>query len=116
MSWSRRSSASGVARVSDGPSAGPSSASSSTSVFQAPHPEHCPDHFGCGVPQSAHACTVLVLVMGPIMEGGCQGEGDERSESPSKIWVRLFATGGRKRAQMGGWEGSRPDVRVATVR
>jgi hypothetical protein len=30
-------------------------ATSSTSVFHAPHPEHCPAHFGCGVPHSLHA-------------------------------------------------------------
>ena len=31
---------------------------SSTSVFHAPHPAHCPDHLGCGVPHSTHASTV----------------------------------------------------------
>ena len=34
---------------------------SSTSVFHAPHPEHCPVHFGWPVPQSVQACTVFIL-------------------------------------------------------
>ena len=40
----------------------PGPTTSSTRVFHAPHPVHCPDHFGWPVPQSAQACTVFVLL------------------------------------------------------
>ncbi len=49
------------------------SAASSTSVFHSPHPEHWPDHFGCAVPQSVHAWSVLILVMPGSIAKGCDG-------------------------------------------
>ncbi len=75
MSWSSLSD--DIATTPGGAPAIVSAASpnvSSTSVFQAPQPEHCPDHFGWAVPQSTHAWIVLVLVMPASMTRGCDSE------------------------------------------
>ena len=60
MSCSRASSATAVGEAATGATSG---GTSSMRVFHAPQPEHWPVHFGCPVPQSLHAWTVLILVM-----------------------------------------------------
>ncbi len=64
----------GANDVSAGVASG-GAASSSTSVFHAPHPEHWPAHLGCEVPHSMHAWMTLVFAMPTTMTNGCDGEG-----------------------------------------
>ncbi len=47
-----------------GTSAEAEPSSSSTSVFQSPHPEHWPDHLGWVVPHSVQTCTTLTRPAG----------------------------------------------------
>ena len=44
------------------PSGRGAAADSSTIVFQAPHVEHCPDHFACTAPHSLQVITVFVFM------------------------------------------------------
>ncbi len=74
MSWSSCSSAIGRGIV-----AGVSPPTSSTSVFHSPHPAHWPDHFGCAVPHSVQAWSVLVLVMPGASQRGVMVDSSPRS-------------------------------------
>ena len=44
---------------------------SSTNEFHAPHPAHCPAHFGCWVPHSVQTCSILVRAMRLSMTARC---------------------------------------------
>ena len=64
-------------------SALPVTSTSSTSVFQSPHPAHRPAHFGCEVPHSLQTWTTLARLMPPIMTRACHRVADPDAQRPA---------------------------------